>query len=144
MALALNRVDFLELLLHYCVSVKAILTQPVLGFLYGYASYKYQSPIKEMVRDVDYCKYEETKYFDTVKTLCSYTGQKLDKCCIKLSKIKDIIRRLCGRLIAKGDEDFIQVILKSFLWSRAVEYLFNWLFFWLLNFMVVLAFLFSQ
>ena len=115
MALALNRVDFLELLLHYCVSVKAILTQPVLGFLYGYASYKYQSPIKEMVRDVDYCKYEETKYSDTVKTLGSYTGQKLDKCCIKLSKIKDIIRRLCGRLIAKGDEDFIQVILKSFL-----------------------------
>ena len=115
MALALNRVEFLELLLYYCVSVNAILTKPVLEFLYGYASYKYQSPIKEMIRDVDYCKYEEPKYSDTVKTLCSYTGQKLDKCCIKLSKIKDIIRKLCGRMITKGNEDFIQVILKSFL-----------------------------
>lgn len=115
MALALNRVEFLELLLYYCVSVKGILTKPVLEFLYGYASFKYQSPIKEMVRDDDYCKYEETKYSDTVKTLCSYTGQKVDKCCIKLSKIKDIVRRLCGRMITKGDEDFMQVILKDFL-----------------------------
>lgn len=115
MALALNRVEFLELLLYYCVSVKGILTKPVLEFLYGYASFKYQSPIKEMVRDDDYCKYEETKYSDTVKTLCSYTGQKVDKCCIKLSKIKDIVRRLCGRMIPKGDEDFMQVILKDFL-----------------------------
>lgn len=57
MALALNRVEFLELLLYYCVSVKGILTKPVLEFLYGYASFKYQSPIKEMVRDDDYCKY---------------------------------------------------------------------------------------
>lgn len=115
MALALNRVEFLKLLLYYCVSVKSILTESVLEFLYGYAFYKYLTPIKDMIEDDDYCKYsDEEKYSDTIRTLCSYTGQEMDKCCIKLSKIKDIITRLCGRLMAKGDEDFIQVIMKRF------------------------------
>ena len=116
MALALNRVEFLKLLLYYCVSVKSILTESVLEFLYGYAFYKYLTPIKDMIEDDDYCKYsDEEKYSDTIRTLCSYTGQEMDKCCIKLSKIKGIVRRLCHRMIRKRDGDFIKVILKSFL-----------------------------
>ena len=112
MALALNRVEFLELLLHYCISLKSIIKKPVLEFLYGYASYKYQSPINKMIKDDDYFGYDDPDYSATVKTLCTYTGQQTNKCCISLSKIEEIIRRLCTRLITKGNEKIMEVLLK--------------------------------
>lgn len=114
MALALNRVAFLELLLNYCVSVSSFLTKPLLEFLYGYASRSNTLPIKDMVdEDNDYYPADENyKHYNTAKTLCSYTGYEASKCSIQLSKIRDIIKILCGRMIKKGHEEFIEVILK--------------------------------
>ena len=114
MALALNRVDFLELLLNYCVSVNSILTKSLLQFLYGYQSRISQSPIKEMIEDKHYCSVDENcKHYNTIKTLCGYTGQETSKCCIQLSKIGGLVEKLCGNMIKKGHERFIEVILKT-------------------------------
>ena len=119
MALALNRVDFLELLLNYCVSVNSILTKSLLQFLYGYQSRISQSPIKEMIETKDYCSVDESdKHYNTIKTLCGYTGQEMNKCCIQLSKVGDVVKKLCGNMIKKGHEKFIEVILKTFMCSK--------------------------
>ena len=119
MALALNRVDFLELLLNYCVSVNSILTESLLQFLYGYQSRISQSPIKEMIEDKDYCSVDDNyKHYNTIKTLCGYTGQETSKCCIQLSKIEDVVNKSCGNMIKKGHEKFIEVILKIFMCSK--------------------------
>ena len=113
MALALNRVAFLELLLNYCVGVNSFLNKPLLEFLYGYASRSNLSPIKEMLdENNDYYSFDKSyKHYNIVRTLCSYTGQKTSKCCIELSKIRDkIVKILCCRMIKKGHSEFIEVI----------------------------------
>lgn len=127
MALAINRVAVLKLLWNYCVSISSFLKKPLLEFLYGYASRSSTSPIKEMVdEDNDYFPVDESfKHYNTVKTLCSYTGSKTSKCSIQLSKTRDIIKILCGHMIKKGHEEFIEVILKICLWSKIIVLLQN-------------------
>ena len=124
MALALNRVAVLELLLNYCVGVSSFLTKPLLEFLYGYASRSNTSPIKEMVdEDNDYYPVDGNyKHYNTVKTLCSYTGYETSKCSIQLSKIRDIIKILCGRMIKKGHEEFIEVIYNIYIYIYIYMY----------------------
>ena len=46
MALALNNVEFVELLLEYGVSIGSILTKEVVEFLYGYRALDKSSPMR--------------------------------------------------------------------------------------------------
>ena len=112
MALALNRVAFLELLLNYGVSVQSILTQNVLQFLYGYVATVRTncSPIK--YEAADFCVFEE---IDLVPELCQVIehtkGFASKKFSIKLDVIKKNINKLCNRFIKKGDEIYTEVSL---------------------------------
>ena len=112
MALALNRVAFLELLLNYGVSVQSILTENFLQFLYGYVAIIRTncSPIK--YEAADYCDFEE---IDLVPELCHLIEHKKSltskSFCIKLDVIKKNINKLCNRFIKKGDEICTEVSL---------------------------------
>ena len=110
MALALDRVAFLELLLNYGVSVQSILNKNLLGFLYGY---------RALVRtNCSTMKYEENDYLvmnieerEKVSELWSFNEHEEDKVCIKLEVIQKNINKLCKRFIKKGDYIYSKVIL---------------------------------
>ena len=55
MALAMNNVEFVELLLDYGVSISTILTKDVIEFLYGYRSYDKSSPMRYLLTEVFLC-----------------------------------------------------------------------------------------
>ena len=114
MALALNRVAFLELLLNYGVSAQSILTQNFLQFLYGYVAIvsANSSPIE--YEAADYCNFENEEK-DLVPELCHIIDHKKGfvskNICIKLDVIKKNINKLCNRFLKRGDEIYTEVSL---------------------------------
>lgn len=112
MALAQNRVTFLEVLLNCGVNLQSFLTQNILQFLYGYVAIvrTNYSPIK--YESGDYCDVEEN---DLVSELCQINESKkrltLKKSGIKLDVIKKNINKLCNRFMKKGNEIYTEVSL---------------------------------
>ena len=105
MALALNRVKFLELLLNYGISIQSILTQNFLQFLYGYVAIVRNncSPIK--YEAADFCNFKEINLVPELCHVFEHTkGFASKNFCIKLDVIKKNINNLCNRFIKKGDE----------------------------------------
>ena len=108
MALALDRVAFLELLLNYGVSVQSILNQNLLEFLYGYVALVRKNWSTMKYKKNDYCSLIEKK---KVSELWGITEHEEDKVCIKLDVIQKSINKLCKRFIKKGDVIYSKVNL---------------------------------
>ena len=114
MALALDRVQFLKLLLNYGVSVQSILTQNLLEFLYGYVTIVRTNSSPMKYEEADYCDFEKK---DLVPELCRLIehkkGSACKNVCIKLDVIKRNINKLCDCFIKKGDDISTEVSLNN-------------------------------
>lgn len=111
MALAMNNVDFVELLMEYGVCISLFLTNELMEFLYGFRSYDKSSPLRYEVLDREYKaipKYSENA--GIYKTLCaqdelvSPSSVMIPRCLIEV-----LVRHLCNPIIRKGNETFIEV-----------------------------------
>ena len=113
MALALDRVQFLKLLLNYGVSVQSILTQNLLEFLYGFVTIvrTNSSPIK--YEEADYCDFKEKDLVPELFRLIEHKKRSAWKACIKLDVIKRNINKLCDCFIKKGDDISTEVSLNN-------------------------------
>ena len=107
MALALDRVAFLELLLNYGVSVQSILNQNLLEFLYGYVARVHTNSTMKYTEN-DYCSLTEK---EKVSELWGFPEHEEAEVCIKLDVIEKNINVLCKRFIKKGDVIYSQVNL---------------------------------
>ena len=113
MALALDRVQFLKLLLNYGVSVQSILTQNLLEFLYEFVTIvrTNSSPIK--YEEADYCDFEEKDLVPELCRLIEHKKRSACKACITLDVIKRNINKLCDCFIKKGDDISTEVSLNN-------------------------------
>lgn len=110
MALALDRLDFVRLLLKNCVSVNTFLTRNLLEFLYGYRSKMMTSSLRFEIKQEEYTAIDmNCTHVDTLKTLCGYENYNILSCCIPYSVIKRTVQHLCGRIKKQGNKDFLEV-----------------------------------
>ena len=115
MALALDRIAFLELLLNYGASVQSILNQNLLEFLYGYVALAHTSGSTMKYKKNDYCSLIEK---EKVSELLVFTEHEGDKVCIKLDVIQKNINKFCKCLIKERDVIYSKVnlsIIKFFI-----------------------------
>jgi len=109
MALALDRLDFVRLLLKNCVSVNTFLTRNLLEFLYGYRSKMMTSSLRFEINDKEYTAIDmNSTHVDTLKTLCGYESYNVLSCSIPYSVIRRTVQHLCGRIKKQGNEDFLE------------------------------------
>ncbi|XP_057292178.1 transient receptor potential cation channel subfamily M member 3-like isoform X1 [Hydractinia symbiolongicarpus] len=137
MALAMGRVDFVKLFLQKGISIKEILTNSCLEFLYGYRSHMKTSTL--MYKDESNV-YKQSKVDEKiVKLLCSYEGIDVSKAALQMEHVQKIINKLLTNFIQQKDEKFIENLSSNKTLSGSMpltdahqtfEYPFRELFFW--------------
>ena len=111
MAIAMNRVDFVNLFLSYGISIQSILTPQVLEFLYGYLCQNSHSILNLVLKK----EYEPASgiYKDVMQLLCSYEKYDDKKISISLTKIKSVIKDACSVFMKQRNDQFIEVLFSN-------------------------------
>ena len=110
MALAMNYVDYVQLLLDYGFNMMNFLTNDVLEFLYGIRSHSSQSPLKWEIPDKDFKQCHTSGENGLVYTrICQQQGVPIDFSSIPRKSIEKALDRICDGLIKVGNEQFIEV-----------------------------------
>ena len=115
MALAMGRIKFVKLFLHYGISIHALLTPNVLEFLYGYCSQGAHSILKNLKKG----KYLPASGDDkgVMEILCGYASYSSDAILFSSDEIKSIQKDASSNFLK--EETFLEkrkeVIVKLFI-----------------------------
>lgn len=116
MSLAMNNVEFVEILMEYGVCISAFLTEELMNFLYGFRSYDKSSPLRSEFHNDDYEPIPAySKNLTAYKTMCSQDDLvSTSNVMLPRERIERLIHELCHDLIRKGNEGFVEVRLAPF------------------------------
>ena len=123
-ALAMDNVDFVQLLLEYGVTIGSFLTNEILEFLYGYRSYDSFSPIRWEISDKDYkpCNMSGING-EIYRGLCESRGLDSHNIAIPRKVIENIMNDLCEGLVKIGNEKFLEASIFFFFFCLVLVFI---------------------
>ena len=115
MALAMDRIKFVRLFLHYGISIHALLTPNVLEFLYGYRSQGAHSILRNLKKG----KYLPASgdYQGVMEILCGYESYKPNAILLSSDEIKSVQKDASSNFLREEtfQEKRKEVIIKLFI-----------------------------
>lgn len=132
MALAMNRVDFVKLLIEYGVSIEQFLTNDILEFLYWFQSRSVTSTLNFHIDNNLYVPATLNEHAKAEITLMGFETVKTNAWAIPRRQIENLMKYLCKHLVSKREQAFIEKINTDLSSDDNVYFAFPYreLFFW--------------